>query len=580
MTSTVTASIAPEPAEARSAPSRRSHVLMGALFGGVLFDIVAPGNLVGINAPIIVGAFLLVAFAVAGPGGWRRMDPADRWLAPVAFLFAAMPVIRADEWLVGWDLLVAMALSAGTVACLGGGRITRGLVLQIVELCVGLVVTIAVGLPALLARWGTRPIGAPEPVRWPGPDASAPFAPPAPPQTTAAPTGTAAAPQTTAAPAGTATLAATGGAGLGSRLGGRLRAMAPILRGVVIALPIVVVFTGLFAAADAVFARTIGDLLALPFDINIEDLVGRAVVVGIVAWGAAGLLALGAGLLPAFVPGHRDAATGGPDTGDGPRILGSVEATTVLVIVDALFAVFVALQVTYLFGGRDTMAAASLTYAEYARRGFFELVMVAFLAGALAVGLDVAVGRRGRGQLAAEVGLLALTAVVLASALLRLRLYQDAFGWTELRYLVLVAILALAAGLVALGALLVTRRARWTLHVLGIGALVVLAAVNVAGPQGFVAARNLERALNPELVPPGGRTGLDAEYLWELGDEAIPAIVQAWPQLDETDRLALEPFLVDRHEVLATDPAATGWPSFNLAREGALVSLGVWISED
>ena len=46
---------------------------------------------------------------------------------------------------------------------------------------------------------------------------------------------------------------------------------------------------------------------------------------------------------------------------------------------------FVALQLAYLFGGRDTMAMAGLTYAEYARRGFFELVLVALLAGTLVV---------------------------------------------------------------------------------------------------------------------------------------------------------------------------------------------------
>ena len=38
------------------------------------------------------------------------------------------------------------------------------------------------------------------------------------------------------------------------------------------------------------------------------------------------------------------------------------------------------LQVAYLFGGLDTLDAAGITYAQYARRGFFELVAAACLA--------------------------------------------------------------------------------------------------------------------------------------------------------------------------------------------------------
>ena len=54
--------------------------------------------------------------------------------------------------------------------------------------------------------------------------------------------------------------------------------------------------------------------------------------------------------------------------------LGIVEIATILGLLDALFLVFVVLQFPYFFGG-----ASALGYAEYARRGFFELVTVAAL---------------------------------------------------------------------------------------------------------------------------------------------------------------------------------------------------------
>jgi hypothetical protein len=253
-----------------------------------------------------------------------------------------------------------------------------------------------------------------------------------------------------------------------------------------------------------------------------------------------------------------------------------VEAATILIVVDLLFAVFVVLQLAYLFGGRDTLALSGITYAEYARRGFFDLVMVAFLSGTLVVAIDAAAGRRSRVLLAASLALLGLTAVVLLSALLRLRLYQEAYGWTELRFVVLAAIGWLAVGLAVAATLLVLRQTRWILHALGIATLVAVALVNVVGPQAFVTERNLERAIDPLLVPAGGRTGLDAAYLVELGDEAIEPIVDAWPRLPSGDQVALAPLLERRAAELATDPAVTGWPSWNLTRERARAALQRW----
>jgi hypothetical protein len=259
-----------------------------------------------------------------------------------------------------------------------------------------------------------------------------------------------------------------------------------------------------------------------------------------------------------------------------PLRLGAVEAATILLVVDGLFAGFVVLQLAYLFGGRDTLALAGMTYAEYARRGFFDLVIVAALAGLLVVVLDLAVGVRSRVQLGGALLLLGLTAVVLVSAFLRLRLYQDAYGWTELRFVVLTAILWLAVALGLTGVLLARRRTGWVLHALGLVVLVTIAAMHVVGPQAFVAHRNLERAINPSLVPAGGRTGLDARYLRELGDEAVVPIVEAWPVLPAGDRADLEPVLRERARALATDRALQGWPAWNLTRARARDALLAW----
>ena len=182
-----------------------------------------------------------------------------------------------------------------------------------------------------------------------------------------------------------------------------LRPWLPVLRGLLLAAPIVLLFALLFASADAVFAALARSALTLPVDIDLDDLAERAIVVTAVAWAAAGLLALAAGRLPLLIPGapagppappraaRSLGAASAADMARGAGPLGTVEAATILLVVDALFAAFVLLQLAYLFGGRDTLAVARMTYADYARHGFFELVAVAVLAGLLVVCLDLAV---------------------------------------------------------------------------------------------------------------------------------------------------------------------------------------------
>ena len=96
-------------------------------------------------------------------------------------------------------------------------------------------------------------------------------------------------------------------------------------------------------------------------------------------------------------------------------VIGVDAAVVLLACVDLLFAAFVALQIGYLFGGRDTMDAAGLPYSAYARRGFFELIGAASLVGALLFG--VGLHGRARSLLTTALGaaLVGLTLAVLAS---------------------------------------------------------------------------------------------------------------------------------------------------------------------
>ncbi len=518
------------------------RILALSIVVGALAAITLPGNAMGVNMPLLVVALAAAAVAAAGAAGLRRVDPADAWMAPAAIGFAAMTALRTDPWLVMLDLLVSATLITAAIATLGGARVTRGAVGMVMAWAIGSMFAAIAGVAVVLAAAVRR------------------------------------------APSDPAAEGASGEAAR-RRLPSIPARAKPVLRGLIIAVPLVLLFTALFSAADAVFGRLAASLLDWHLNLNLEVLTAQGVVTAVVAWGVAGLLALGAAALPSFTGtvAPAEAVSWGPAgvpasvaVAVRQPLLGSVEATTVLVVLDMLFVAFVALQVAYLFGGRDTLAASGFTYSDYARRGFFELVAAAALAGSIAVGLDRLVGQRSRAQLGASMAMLALTLVILASALARLRLYQDAYGWTELRFVVLVSIGWLAAAVVATVVLLIRNRTQWTLHALTVLALVALAGMNAVGPESFVAQQNLDRAANPALVPTDGNTGLDLGYLGMLGDEAVPVAIAALPLLNASDRAAVETLLDDRAWSLKGEMQGTGWPSWNLARERMREVLSRW----
>jgi hypothetical protein len=281
------------------------------------------------------------------------------------------------------------------------------------------------------------------------------------------------------------------------------------------------------------------------------------------AWIAGGLFVVAGRrtdtTVPAVLPRLRD-------------LLSSTAGTTTLLAIDALFLFFVGLQVAYLFGGVDTLNATGLTYSTYARRGFFELIAVAVLAGGLLFAVELVIARRTRLYVGAALTLALATLVIVASAAYRMQLYQLAYGWTELRFYALAGIAWLGAG-GACAAVLVWRDGmRWLLHAGGLIALAVAIAVNLIGPSAVVARQNLARVVDPNGLPADASRELDAQYLASLGDGAIPTLVEFLPHLRASDRAALGSALrTYALEGRSLEPAAL--PAFSLDRERARQAL-------
>jgi hypothetical protein len=298
-------------------------------------------------------------------------------------------------------------------------------------------------------------------------------------------------------------------------------------RGALLAVPVLFVIGGLLVSADARFENLVSRLI----DFRIDDLVRHVMVSGFLAWVAAGLL---------WVTLRPLAAEGGGAI-PIPSVLGPVEVATILGLLDLLFLAFVVVQGSYLFGGeRLVESQPGLGYAEYARRGFFQLVIVGGLSVSVLLGVATVAreGTRSRGYRALaglQVGLLFL---ILASACHRLLLYVARFGLTLDRLEASAVLLWVAVALLWLAATVLRHRPERFLSGGLVAAAVILAALHLANPTAVVVEYNLARARA------GGM--LDVPYLARLGPDGVPSLVASLPGLPEGDRVAATRILCER----------------------------------
>jgi hypothetical protein len=235
--------------------------------------------------------------------------------------------------------------------------------------------------------------------------------------------------------------------------------------------------------------------------------------------------------------------------------LGATEVVIALGALDLLFLAFVIVQAGYLFGGRAVVAShAQLTYAQYARHGFFELVVVSLLVLPTLLAANALVARRSVRLLSGA--LVALELVVAASALQRLRVYEQRYGLTELR----VYAVGMVVWLVVVFAWAALTILRGRVRRFAIGAVIAgfaaTAALNVVNPDALIARTNLSRP------------SVDVAYLSRLSDDAVPTLTRDAAILPPAQRQHLLALLRARH------PSHDGWLSFNLSRRHARTALG------
>jgi hypothetical protein len=328
--------------------------------------------------------------------------------------------------------------------------------------------------------------------------------------------------------------------------------VAAILRGLLIALPILVIFATLLASADLVFAQKLEDFfLLIDFD-SLTDNLDRLVLIVMYAYSFIGIF-----FLMATHSTDKDLLS---ETSPIKLRLGFTEASIVLGSVILLFGFFVAIQFRYFFGGDTNIGVAGYTYSSYARRGFNELVTVAFFSLILILGLSALTrredGRQKRIYSGLNMGIVGLVLVMLFSAYQRLMLAIDWHGYSRLRLYPRVFMIWLGILLLVVLVLEIMDRQRHFAFAAALASLGFALTISLMNVDGAIVHHNVWRAVQ-------GRH-FNVSHLASLSSDAVPALADEFlsPSLPTEIREGVGAALVCQRAALEAE-AQTDWRAFH-----------------
>ncbi len=461
---------------------RRTFAVIAMAVGlalGAVGDLLFYGKQVGVSFPIFVILSVIALLALNG-AAHQNLRFRNLWLVIPILFFAVMVAVRADWQIVTLDTMAVLALGALTLHYL---PLSRPIDEEtIVQQTVAVVETGFMIVPNALLE-------ANDSWRW-----------------------------------------------LRDRQKHGIGHMASAARGLVFTVPIVAVFGVLLVSADPVFAQYVNHVTSSFLQLfgiqYFGDTIGQAVITLGLAGVATGGLSYGVwrrvGSKSEVEALGEEFEEAKPEKRKPGFKLTMIEGGIILGSVVLLFAAFVVIQFAYFFGGRTTLGLTGLTFSDYARRGFFELLAVSILTLGLALWLDHVTIRQEKREIRLFQGLaimlVALTTIILISAAQRMWLYEEAFGFTQLR--VYTHIFMIWIGVLLIIFVLAVFRLRKNIFSLGVLLVMIgyLVTMNLVNVDAYIAERNIDRYTS------GQGQELDIGFLDILSVDALPQISTLYQQ--------------------------------------------------
>ena len=340
-----------------------------------------------------------------------------------------------------------------------------------------------------------------------------------------------------------------------------------VVRGIIISLPILAIFIWLFASADIVFQKYLDELLKISIE---PEIVSRVLIVLVSSYFFVGFFA------KIFEDQKFETSQ---LKNNGAKFLGSIESSVILSLVSLLFLIFILIQFFYLFGEETYVWGIEeyITYSEYARKGFGELITVSIISFLLIYGIDKFGKRENVFQKRTFKILTSILVfelfIIMASAVTRLSLYVDGYGFTFSRLLSFVFLFWLFfAFLLFLYKIFSERKETLFLYSIFCLTILFLIGLNIFNPDAFIVKKNIERHIQGKQ--------LDIRYFNQLSDDAMPEIVKIFERIeDEKMKSEIACYLIKRKENLTKFIETEDWQSFNLSKKRGLEVLQKYSKE-
>lgn len=333
-----------------------------------------------------------------------------------------------------------------------------------------------------------------------------------------------------------------------------------VIKGVLITLPVIFFFVVLLSSADLVFNRLVSNIFN--FSLN-EETKAQIFIVGVITF-------IWLGLSVYILENRDEKQSESRQVAPASYWLGNIEANILFGSLNVLFLIFVAIQIRYLFAGHDAVTRLGFTYAEYARRGFAELIFTALLTFGLIYFVDKFIQPDNKDRLPVFKVLagasILLVMVIMASGFVRLNVYESAYSFTLMRFLVQAFIIWLAIVFLWLFYKIISglEERRFFFGIL-ISVLAFFAILNILNPDAFIAKKNIEQfAKNGKL---------DTKYIFSLSADSVPAIVPLLEMESYRDKYGEVLSRVAARELkdrkLNLEESRRYWQSNNLSRNNA-----------
>jgi hypothetical protein len=321
-----------------------------------------------------------------------------------------------------------------------------------------------------------------------------------------------------------------------------------IIIGLLISLPLLIIIIMLLSSADMVFNYYLRNITDIFNNIDLGDFPAHVIIVALISF-----------YLFGYVWSFKsNSKTQTKNLEIGTLSWEAITIITVLAALNIIYLIFTVIQFSYLYGGGTMTLPASFTYAEYARRGFFELATVTFINFIIVLSCIKFVKRDNRTLV--TIGNILFTALIfftlnmLYSANFKLTLYESSFGYTYLRVFVhlFMLLLFILSIIVLVG---IWYRKVPVMKSIILITLIMYTVINYLNIDAFIARKNIERY---------HATGsLDVHYLTSLSFEAVPYMVELRNVDDNYIRGAIENNLKHRKEVLDRQ---NSWSEFNFSK--------------